>query len=155
MAMMQRSLSSYADAVKFLGSKHEKKIGHNTSVILRHNGIAVHYHNTDIVLYRPCGRITISPDGWHTSTTANRIDQLSPFRVTGHGWEKESLATGVMRNHGMWGRTEWYAGAYDVWGITIRCSSDGIRLDARHPRATTDADGLGFQEEKSRRWEAR
>ncbi|HMN10696.1 MAG TPA: hypothetical protein PKD55_00055 [Bellilinea sp.] len=47
--------------------------GRSTRVQARENGIAVRYHNTDVVLYTERG-ITLNSGGWYTSTTKARIN---------------------------------------------------------------------------------
>lgn len=39
--------------------------------------IVVRYHETDVVVVRPNGRITLNTGGWKTATTRTRMNQAS------------------------------------------------------------------------------
>lgn len=79
MAHMNTTLSSYAEARDYLRSKDSRKLGHNTFVEARPGGdIAVRYHRTDIITFRPDGRIVLDTGGWLTTTTKQRLSAIIP-----------------------------------------------------------------------------
>ena len=89
MAKMIRNLRSWSDCKVFLAGTTERKLGHNTIVYERSAtstdgkpSYAVRYHMTDIVTYRPDGRIRLDSNGWNTTTTAQRLNACSPFGVS-------------------------------------------------------------------------
>ena len=89
MAKMIRNLRSWSDCKVFLAGKAERKLGHNTIVYERSATLidgkpsyAVRYHMTDIMTYRPDGRIRLDSNGWNTTTTAQRMNACSPFGVS-------------------------------------------------------------------------
>lgn len=95
----------YTSADKFLGSKQERKLGHNTTIYrYDDDSIGVLFHRTTIVRYFPSGEIELNSGGWRTVTTKQRMNQLLPPGV------------GVsQRKH------EWYAGDREFYdGMSIR-----------------------------------
>jgi hypothetical protein len=83
------SISTYAEAKKFLGNKSERKVGYNTFAQQKARDgqtvIAVRYHDTDIVTYYEDGSIILDSGGWATSTTVNRMHHLTPANVRVNG----------------------------------------------------------------------
>lgn len=67
---------------KILSKRDQKRIGCNTTVRrIDNNTIAMKYHATDILVWKRDGTIVIDTNGWHTITTATRINEYGPFRV--------------------------------------------------------------------------
>ncbi len=87
----------YNELLQKLGTRESKKIGNNTYIIkLRTNnelagpvvGVAIKYHQTNVVSIYADGHIHINTGGWITVTTQQRIkdalDGLFPFVVYGN-----------------------------------------------------------------------
>jgi len=56
-----------------------KPIANNTRLYRRDGGnIAVRLHNTDIIIYRPDGAVSLNTGGWYTVTTKARINEYAP-----------------------------------------------------------------------------
>ena len=62
-----------------------------TSKIIANNTLRIEYadgsktirlHNTDVVTTLPNGNITLNSGGWKSSTTKDRVNTFSPFRVS-------------------------------------------------------------------------
>ena len=76
------------EAETYLGKKDSRPIENNTRVERRGAGnIAIKYHNTDIVVYRPDGTIVVNSGGWHTPTTKDRINRYAGLRI----WQSKSI----------------------------------------------------------------
>lgn len=85
------SISSYAGAkrvyesIRPIRGTNIRPLGyrskHNSSVIEKDgdNYIIKLYH-TDVVTYRPDGSVVLRTGGWHTQSTAQAIDETSPYR---------------------------------------------------------------------------
>lgn len=75
----------YNRAYSLLGSKKEKKIGYETKLVHRENGIAVRHWATDIITYHPDGSISLQA---HCSvTTKARYNAYLTQRVWSEkGW---------------------------------------------------------------------
>lgn len=92
MARMAVGILTHADARKTLNGKGTIRIGHNTTLGVRYDtavpSYAIRYHETDIVTIRPDGTYVLSSGGWHTPTTKQRINAMSPTWVYQHayGW---------------------------------------------------------------------
>jgi len=70
---------TYDKALSALGSRREKKLGHNTWVCRRDDGdVAVMYHSTDIVTFHPDYSVTVCTGGWDTVTTRGRLNNILP-----------------------------------------------------------------------------
>ena len=79
---MKADVTTFEDAIKFLGGETQKEFGHNTYMTRLSSGsVAVTYHKTEIVTYHPNGTITLDNGGWHTVTTARRMHRLTPSNV--------------------------------------------------------------------------
>ncbi len=92
MAHLDLQTGTYAAADTLLGSRSERRIGHNTRLHRPYSSavpapIAVRYHATDIVTLSADGWLTVSTGGWHTVTTLQRINALLPgrWRIGSHG----------------------------------------------------------------------
>lgn len=58
------------------------KLGNNLYLERRAaDALAVRYHQTDIVTFRPDGKIELRCGGWYTMTTKQNIGAFSPFTV--------------------------------------------------------------------------
>ncbi len=71
-------MKTYQEALERLGSRESRKIGNNTYLQKRENGIAVKLHETDVVTYLPSGDTILNSGGWKTATTKDRINSYSP-----------------------------------------------------------------------------
>ena len=88
-------------ALAYLGKRYERKLGYNTRMIGRRDGVPwVIFHGTCIAQYEEDG-VLVSTGGWWTVTTKNRINQLLPrgyavyskgHTVTREVWDWESQA---------------------------------------------------------------
>lgn len=73
------TVHSFATARRFLNGKDQRKLANNTTVIrLSDDAIGVKLHSTIIVEYYDDGRVILRSGGYHTRTTAQRINQLLP-----------------------------------------------------------------------------
>jgi hypothetical protein len=68
---------SFQQAETALGSKSSRKIGHNTELSREGNEIVVRYHGNRIVRYTEDDGVLASWAGWETSTTRDRLNQLT------------------------------------------------------------------------------
>lgn len=59
--------------------KERKKLMHNTYAYRDNDLIKIKYHDTFIMVFEPCGKITLDPAGRHTSTTKIRLNEFLPF----------------------------------------------------------------------------
>lgn len=76
--------ATYADADERLGKRDRLRVGHNTILRRAPGGIAVRYHSTDVVTYRPDGWTVIDTAGWWTVTTWTRVNAALPSGVHVH-----------------------------------------------------------------------
>ncbi|MDQ3276459.1 MAG: hypothetical protein M3Q39_15900 [Actinomycetota bacterium] len=79
------NIHNYTDARRVLddAGKSKVKVAHNTYLVNLANGIGVLYHDTYIVTYHEDGAVTLDCGGWPTSTTVNRMHNLTDFVVSG------------------------------------------------------------------------
>lgn len=72
----------YRNALALLGARKnatQKKIANNTVARKTEDGsIAICLHNTDIITFRPDGRVTVNTSGFRTKTTKARINSFLP-----------------------------------------------------------------------------
>lgn len=66
---------SYSQAVSLLRGRDSRKIANNTMLAKRGENIAVRYHETDVVTFRPDGFAVLNSGGWQTSTTKLRLNE--------------------------------------------------------------------------------
>lgn len=105
--MQSHTIKSHADADEILTGrcKQRRKIGNNTWLERRApDEITVRLHDTDVVVYRSDGAISLNTGGWFTVTTKARINEFSPF--------------GVSSNRGEWSvtiRNPAYTNDYTDW----------------------------------------
>lgn len=64
----------YVMAKQELRGRDSHKVGNNTYLKRRGNDIALLYHNTDVITWKPNGDIILDSGGWHTPSTKNRIN---------------------------------------------------------------------------------
>ena len=68
--------------------RNRAKLHHNVYLEPRADDcIAVKYHQTDIVIYHPDGKIELHCGGWYTATTKQNISAFSPFVV----WQEKGV----------------------------------------------------------------
>lgn len=72
--------TSFHDADKLLAGRcyDGRKVANNTYLERRDGAIALRYHSTDVVTYRPDGALVLDSGGWHTLTTKERINWALP-----------------------------------------------------------------------------
>ena len=75
------TINNYRVATRYLGSKSERKLAHNTTIRRQGGDIIVRYYETDIVTYHPDGRITLRDGGYSTATTIKRLHAMTPSGV--------------------------------------------------------------------------
>jgi len=61
--------------------KDSRKLGNNTRLERRDDGIAVRLHTTDVVTYKPNGDVVLDSGGWRTVTTKARMNEYAPVSV--------------------------------------------------------------------------
>lgn len=65
-----------------LGTRPQKKIGHNTWLLRKPDGaVALKYHETEVVTWKPDGSIVLDSGGWRTSTTKVRLNYYASLNV--------------------------------------------------------------------------
>ena len=80
-------MNSYHDAKTLLDLRKRQghpraKLHKNVYLEPRDNDvIAVRYHDTEIVVYYPDGRIELHSGGWRTASTKKNLNIYSPFHV--------------------------------------------------------------------------
>ena len=79
---------TYEEAKEKLKGKEKLTIGNNTWLIKTNDGFGIKYHNTTVIEILPNDLYVLKSGGYQTSTTAIRINQLSPLRVykVKHKW---------------------------------------------------------------------
>jgi len=79
----------YTSALKTLNGRTSRKVMHNTYLQTRGDDIALKYHNTDVLLFKPNGDTVLDCDGWHTSTTKLRLNEYLPhgYRI----WQQSGV----------------------------------------------------------------
>jgi hypothetical protein len=78
---------NYSHAADLLsrGRNGQKKIANNTYLHSLNDGIAIKFHDTDIVVIQPDGTYLLQIDGFQTVTTKARINEFTPARITQKG----------------------------------------------------------------------
>lgn len=84
----------YAEAATRLGSRESRKLKNNTYLQRRGENIAVRLHSTDVVTFRPDGRVIYDTGGWGTITTKQRMNEF------GLRWVNVFSDRGVLYAHG-------------------------------------------------------
>ena len=74
-------MKSYQEAQELLGSRESRKLENNTYLQRRGDNLAVRLHATDVVTYRPDGKIILNSGGWRTVTTKDRINKYAPINL--------------------------------------------------------------------------
>ena len=115
---------TYQEAKRMLAGRQSRKLEGNTYLERRDDfTIAVRFHATDVVTFRPtCTEL--DSGGWHTKTTAERMSSWGPCRVFGSrgGWRVVPADQGF--DSGGW-----------VYFDGMRISPDGRRLRREQPNA--------------------
>lgn len=62
-------------------NKASKKIAHNTYAIRQGDNIAIRLHQTDIIVFSPCGDTVYNTGGWYSVTTKQRLNRFGPVGV--------------------------------------------------------------------------
>lgn len=117
-------------------------VDHNTVEYERENGERViRLHLTDIVTFKPNGRIVLNTGGWKTVTTRDRINKQLEAHCPGwHVWnEKNEMYLG----HGWWSdenRTTYHFNdGITIYGNHVTCDGrvydkEQVKLAAKHNR---------------------
>ena len=71
-----------ADAILKTHGREVKKLQYDTFLTRRNDNMAINYHGTDVITFRPNGEIILNPGGWFSRTTKARINEYSPLKVT-------------------------------------------------------------------------
>ena len=76
---------NYQEALEKLGSRVSRKLENHTYLERRENGnIAVRLHLTDVVMFHPCGKVTLDSGGWYSKTTKDRMNKYANAGI----WQK-------------------------------------------------------------------
>jgi hypothetical protein len=67
-------IRSYEQANEYLGKKDSRPLRYKTRVNRRGENIAITHHETDIITYHSSGSVVVDTQGWHTSTTKDRLN---------------------------------------------------------------------------------
>ena len=79
---MSRTKASLLQGVSISEVVHTSKVDNNTMRIVYKDGrVAIRLHDTNVVITYPDGSIVLNSGGWRTSTTKDRINKFSPYRV--------------------------------------------------------------------------
>lgn len=62
-------------------NKQSRKLANNTYAARDGDDIVIRLHSTNIVTYKPDGRVVLDTGGWKTKTTRDRINQYSPVKI--------------------------------------------------------------------------
>jgi len=92
-------MRNYQEASEVLGNRDSRRLKYATLLVRRGKDIAVKFHSTDIVTYHEDGSITLDSGGWLTRTTRNRMNEFTPFSISGslmlgHGGGRRCLDPG-------------------------------------------------------------
>jgi hypothetical protein len=92
--------TNHTDAERILAGHDERKIGNNTYLIRRADGIAVRLHSTDVVTFHSDNTITLNSGGYRTYTTKDRMNAcLRQYRVFQHNWNWYISAGGAQTEY--------------------------------------------------------
>jgi len=80
-------IRSYEQANEYLGKKDSRPLRYKTRVNRRGENIAITHHDTDIITYQPSGSVIIDTQGWHTSTTKERLNNYLPI-IRNNRWSQ-------------------------------------------------------------------
>jgi hypothetical protein len=75
---------NYSQATDLLsrGRNGNKKIANNTYLHSVNEGVAIKFHNTDVVVIRPNGTYLLQNGGFLTRTTKERINEFTPAKLS-------------------------------------------------------------------------
>lgn len=68
--------SDYPSLAAAIGDRDGRTIAHNTTARHGTDGIDIIFHVTRIATVHPDGTVTLHPHGWHTRTTAVRLNAI-------------------------------------------------------------------------------
>ena len=89
-------MKTYSVASERLGARDSRKVGNNTYLQRRGEGvIALRLHATDVVTWYDNGRTVLNSGGWRTVTTKARINEWAPAYIVQRGgvWYVDGGAT--------------------------------------------------------------
>lgn len=74
---------TYTEANEKLGTRQSLWLPgrRNTKLERLDGGIVIRLHRTNVVTFRPCGRVILNSGGWRTVTTKERINRYSGIHV--------------------------------------------------------------------------
>lgn len=78
---------TYSQANERLGNRSSLNLEGNTTLQRVPEGIAVRFHNTDIVVMTADGTYILNTGGFRTSTTKKRINKYAPVQVHQRNFE--------------------------------------------------------------------
>lgn len=138
--MLNISLTSYLDACGVMATAKTpskgKPLATSTRLHKRGEDFAVQYHDTDIVTFRPDGKIVLNTGGWLTMMTRQRMEEYLPT-----GWAITSI------------KGRWYlVQRGDTWA-TPRARyafRDGITLDHGIVTGYESDDVVAVQDKENR-----
>lgn len=85
---MGRTKQSILSGISSAEIKHTKKVDNNTVRIEYTDGkVAIRLHDTNVIVQNPDGSFVLNSGGWRTSTTKDRINKYSPYRV----WQEKGI----------------------------------------------------------------
>lgn len=127
-------IRSYEQANEYLGKKDSRPLRYKTRVNRRGENIAITHHNTDIItyIYWPGGIVIIDTEGWHTSTTKERLNCYLPERF--HVYQEDSIWYLERTKTGWWSK-------YNRWVF-----ADGMKI---LPDGTIEGAGPPVEELKA------
>lgn len=74
-------MRTIADAEAILKGRDTRKLGNNTYLERRGDGIAIRLHRTDVVTFNADGSVTFDSGGWRTVTTKSRMGMVTGISV--------------------------------------------------------------------------
>lgn len=82
--------TTYKGAERFLNGQKEKELDKRTRLLRKTDSrIILIYHETPIIQYYADGSYLLSHGGWQTRTTRDRLEEFTPFTISGSyesGW---------------------------------------------------------------------
>lgn len=94
-----------------------RKLGNNTVGVIHDNGdVGIILHSTEVVTIHADGTYTLNTGGWRTYTTRSRMDEYTPFRLSGKCRTRS------------WDSGEWSIGYHDGETRHELPYHDGIRV---------------------------
>ena len=78
---------TFEDAQRMLGTRDTKKLARNTWLRAEDGNMVVKFWDTDIITIDPQDIYTLDSGGYHTATTKERLNDLTPARI----WQDRGL----------------------------------------------------------------